>query len=67
MAKKIIFKIEKGGKINAEVKGVGGSKCLDYLDLLQEITEGEIIEQEKTSEYYQTTVIVEESEIQNKQ
>lgn len=53
MSKKIVFRIRKDGEIEAEVLGVPGSKCMDYIDLIEKLTEGKIVDTEKTKEYYQ--------------
>lgn len=54
MAKKIILSIDKNGFVNGHIKGASGRKCMDYLELLEKIVEGEIISHEFTDEYFQT-------------
>jgi hypothetical protein len=53
MAKKLIISIDKDGFITAEVNGVKGEKCRDYLALLEDILEGKAITEELTQEYYE--------------
>jgi hypothetical protein len=54
MAKQLRIQIFQDGQIQAEVLGVKGKKCTDYISLLEELLEAEIIESEYTSEYYET-------------
>ncbi|WHZ02744.1 DUF2997 domain-containing protein [Neobacillus sp. YX16] len=54
MSKQLRIQIFQDGQIQAEVLGVKGKKCTDYISLLEELLEAEIIESEYTSEYYQT-------------
>ncbi len=53
MAKKLIISIDKNGFVNAEVSGVRGGKCLDYISLLEDILEGNVVSREYTHEYHQ--------------
>jgi hypothetical protein len=57
MAKQLRIQIFQDGQIQAEVLGVKGKKCTDYISLLEELLEAEIIESEYTSEYYETEEI----------
>lgn len=57
MAKQLKIQIFQDGQIQAEVLGVKGKKCTDYISLLEELLEAEIIESEYTSEYYETEEI----------
>jgi hypothetical protein len=54
MSKQLRIQIFQDGQIQAEVLGVKGKKCTDYISLLEELLEAEIIDSEYTSEYYQT-------------
>jgi hypothetical protein len=64
MSKQLRIQIFQDGQIQAEVLGVKGKKCTDYISLLEELLEAEIIESDYTSEYYQTEE-VELDEIQS--
>lgn len=67
MAKKVIISIDRNGMVNAEVSGVPGKKCTDYIKLLENILEGEVVDQEFTQEYYQQEVsITPDQHIENK-
>lgn len=67
MSKQIVLKIKKNGIIEAEINGVKGAACLDYIDLIKEVTNGEIIDQEKTPEFYQHITTEENTNLENKQ
>ena len=54
MSKQLRIQIFQDGQIQAEVLGVKGKKCTDYISLLEELLEAEIIESDYTSEYYET-------------
>ena len=45
--------ISPDGEVSFTVKGVKGSACLDETRFLEEAAGGEVVEQEKTSEYYE--------------
>lgn len=66
MAKQIVLKIKKNGMIEGEINGVKGAACLDYIDLIKEITDGEIVDQEKTPEFYQHIISEEDTNLENK-
>jgi hypothetical protein len=64
MAKKLIISIDKNGLVSAEVNGVKGKKCRDYLALLEAILEGKAVAEELTPEYYEQPVtLIEEQHI----
>ncbi|WP_462410815.1 DUF2997 domain-containing protein [Neobacillus sp. Marseille-QA0830] len=60
MAKQLRIQIFQDGHIQAEVQGVKGKKCTDYISLLEELLGAETIESEYTPEYYE----VEELELE---
>jgi hypothetical protein len=45
--------IGPSGEVSFLVKGVKGSACLDETKFLEEALGGEVIEREKTTEYYE--------------
>jgi hypothetical protein len=45
--------ISPSGEVSFLVKGVKGSSCLDETKFLEEALGGGVLEQEKTSEYYE--------------
>lgn len=54
MAKQLRVQIFQNGQIQAEVLGIKGKKCTDYISILEELLEAETIDSEYTSEYYET-------------
>jgi hypothetical protein len=68
MSKKLILSINKNGVVSAEVNGIKGPKCLDYITLLEDILEGKVASKEFTQEYYeQQTALNEEQRIKTEQ
>ncbi|WP_042462779.1 DUF2997 domain-containing protein [Neobacillus dielmonensis] len=59
MAKQLRIQIFQDGQIQAEVLGIKGKKCTDYISLLEELLEAETVDSEYTPEYYE----VEETEL----
>ena len=63
MAKKQIeIRIYKDGTIQSETHGIKGRKCMDYMEVLQELLQARITDSEFTPEYLQTDIEVEEIE-----
>jgi Protein of unknown function (DUF2997) len=54
MSKQLRVQIFQDGQIQAEVLGIKGKKCTDYISILEELLEAETIDSEYTSEYYET-------------
>nr|WP_263324562.1 DUF2997 domain-containing protein [Neobacillus sp. Marseille-Q6967] len=53
MSKKLRIQIFQDGQIQAEVLGVKGKKCTDYISLLEELLDAETVDSEYTSDYYE--------------
>ena len=53
-SKRIQLRVYPDGRIEAEVQGVKGKKCTDYIALLEELLDAETIESEFTPEYYES-------------
>lgn len=53
MAKQLKIQIFQDGQIQAEVLGIKGKKCTDYISILEELLEAETIDSEYTPEYYE--------------
>jgi len=51
-------KIEIGidGKIKAETLGIKGKKCLDFIQILEQMLDAETVDSEYTEEYLETNV-----------
>jgi DUF2997 family protein len=45
--------IKPNGEVTFQVKGVKGASCLDETKFLEAALGGEVVEQEKTGEYYE--------------
>lgn len=58
--KTIKLRILKTGKVQAEVNGVKGKECTNYIKILEDILDAETIESEYTAEYHETNVVLEE-------
>jgi hypothetical protein len=52
MKREMVITIAPDGTISLEVKGVKGGECLDFSKFLEDAL-GDVIEREKTSEFYQ--------------
>ncbi len=50
------IEIDPTGKVRVTVKGAKGKKCLEYVNLFEEILGGKVEEQQLTSEYYEQPV-----------
>lgn len=53
ITKRINIRIFPDGKIQAEVQGIKGKKCTDYLEVIQEILQARIEDSDYTKEYYE--------------
>jgi hypothetical protein len=60
------IEIGRDGKVSIKVKGVQGTECLEFSQFLEEAL-GETVEQELTSEYYQTSASAETTVQQTRQ
>ncbi len=56
------IEIDPQGRVKVHVKGAKGKKCLEYVELFQQILQGKVVEQQLTGEYYEQTVEVTEQE-----
>ena len=57
----IEIRISPSGEVTFTVKGVKGASCLDETKFLEEALGGGVLEQERTSEYYEDPVSSDES------
>lgn len=56
-AKQIRVRVFPDGQIKAEVVGVKGQACLDYIEVLEQMLDAEAVDSEYTSEYYETAQV----------
>ncbi|MGC7095135.1 DUF2997 domain-containing protein [Amycolatopsis lurida] len=49
--------VGRDGSISAETHGVTGSKCLDYIPLLEDLLDAETVSSEFTEDYRRTTAV----------
>lgn len=52
MSKQIRIQINPDGTIKAEVLGVKGRACTDYISVIERLLDAETVDSEYTSEYY---------------
>lgn len=65
MAKQIQLRVYPDGRVEAVVRGVKGKRCTDYIKVLEDVLQAEVLESEYTPEYYETeTVELEETQRQ---
>jgi hypothetical protein len=65
MTKRIKLQIFSDGRIQADIEGIKGKKCTDYIRILEEILDAETVDSSYTPEYYESNVVtVEETEQQ---
>jgi len=50
--KQIKVRIFSDGQVQAEVMGIAGKKCTDYISVLEELLDADTVDSEYTSEYY---------------
>jgi hypothetical protein len=55
MTHRVTVTIGKDGSISAETHGVTGSKCLDYIPLLEDLLGAETVTSEFTEDYRRTS------------
>lgn len=58
MSKRIQLRVYPDGRIEAEVQGVKGKTCTDYIAVLEELLEAETIQSAFTPEYFETEEVV---------
>lgn len=57
--KKIKLRIYSDGKVEAETNGIKGKACLDYISILERLTNSTTVDSAFTEEYRQTDNILE--------
>ncbi|MBN6038272.1 DUF2997 domain-containing protein [Amycolatopsis sp. 195334CR] len=59
MTHRVTVTVGRDGSISAETHGVTGSKCLDYIPLLEDLLDAETVSSEFTEDYRRTSAGVE--------
>ena len=54
MSKKIQIRIFPDGTIQADVQGIKGERCTDYIKILEDILEAKTVDSDYTPEFYQS-------------
>lgn len=63
-SKQIRVRIFPDGQIKADVIGVKGKSCTDYIDILEQLLDAETVDSEYTAEYYETEeILIEQQQI----
>jgi Protein of unknown function (DUF2997). len=57
LGKKIQLRIYPDGTVQANVEGIKGKKCTDYIKIIEDILDAEVIDSEYTPEYYESEKI----------
>ncbi|MGG4145496.1 DUF2997 domain-containing protein [Paenibacillus algorifonticola] len=53
-SKQIRVRIYPDGRIEADVMGIKGKGCTDYISILEQLLDAETIDSEYTAEYYES-------------
>lgn len=54
MNKKIQIRIFPDGTIQADIHGIKGERCTDYIKILEDILEAKTVDSDYTPEFYQS-------------
>ncbi|APF28705.1 hypothetical protein NPD7_2068 [Clostridium sporogenes] len=57
MTKQIKLRIYPDGIVQAEVEGIKGKKCTNYIGIIENLSEAKVVDSEYTSEYYEEEII----------
>jgi Protein of unknown function (DUF2997) len=63
MPKKIQLRIFPDGRVQAEVQGIKGKVCTNYIEILEEILNAEVYKSSRTLEYYESQDVLLEQQI----
>ena len=55
MAKQLLIQLKKNGTIEAETLGMHGQECLDYIDVLEDLLEADVVASSYTQDYHRTS------------
>ncbi|MER3447927.1 MAG: hypothetical protein C4291_14350 [Candidatus Dadabacteria bacterium] len=57
MTRRVNIRIFPDGHIQAEIHGIKGKKCVEYIRILEEILEAETVDSAYTAEFYENESI----------
>lgn len=57
MIKRVKIQVFPDGRIQAEVQGVKGKKCTDYIHILEELLQAKTVDSNYTAEYYENEIL----------
>lgn len=53
MSKRVKIQIFSDGSIQAEIEGIKGKRCTDYIKILEELLDAKTIDSDYNSEFYE--------------
>lgn len=56
MSKKIRFEITASGEVRAKTIGMKGEECLDYVDIIEHLTDATSVDSHFTAEYHEIAI-----------
>ena len=56
MKKQLQIRIYPDGKIDAKTIGIKGERCIDYMKMLEQLLDAQIVESAFTDEYHQSQI-----------
>ncbi len=56
MAKQLLIQLKKNGTVEAETLGMYGQECLDYIALLEDLLEADVVDSTYTEAYHRTAI-----------
>jgi hypothetical protein len=57
LTKQIKLRIYPDGFVQAEVEGIKGKKCTEYIGIIEELLDAKVVDSEYTSEYYESEML----------
>jgi hypothetical protein len=57
LTKQIKLRIYPDGIVQAEVAGIKGKKCTEYIGIIEKLLDAKVVDSEYTSEYYEREMI----------
>ena len=67
MPKRIKIRVFPDGHVQADIEGVKGKKCLDYIRVLEDVLDAESVASEFTPEFYEPAELAVDAEVVNEE